>query len=83
MPGRHAGGLPFRDDARLHYVIPKVKIDKPGRPREPDGAVDLKNLDMNHCSLVEQGNREMVVYTAIVKAVPLKRKVKVVLGQYL
>jgi hypothetical protein len=73
----------FRDDVRLQYIIPKVMTGKRGRPKEYEGAVDLENLDMNHFSLVEQENKNIVIYTAIVKAVALKRTVKVIFVQYM
>ena len=73
----------FRDDVRLQYIIPKVMTGKRGRPKEYGGAVDFKNMDMNHFNLVKQENKDIEVYTAIVKAVALKRVVKVVLVHYL
>lgn len=73
----------FRDDVRLQYIIPKVMTGKRGRPKEYEGAVDLENLDMNHFSLVEQENKNVLIYTAIVKAIALKRIVKVVFVQYM
>ncbi len=73
----------FRDDVRLQYIIPKVMTGKRGRPKEYQGAVDLENLDMNHFSLVEQENKEVLIYQAIVKAVALKRTVKVIFVQYM
>lgn len=73
----------FRDDVRLQYIIPKVMTGKRGRPKEYEGAVDFENLDMNHFSLVQQENKDIKVYTAIVKAVALKRVVKIVLVHYL
>jgi hypothetical protein len=71
----------FRNDVRLKYVIPKVKTGKRGRPKEFDGLVDFHDLNMKHFEPVGQGNENRRVYTAILRAVALKRNVKVVIVQ--
>lgn len=73
----------FRDDVRLQYIIPQIKTGKRGRPKKYGNAIDFDNLDMNHFNTVKQENKNIKVYTAIVKAVALKRVVKVVLVHYL
>jgi hypothetical protein len=73
----------FRDDVRLQYIIPQIKTGKRGRPKKYGNAIDFENLDMNHFNTVKQENKNIKVYTAIVKAVALKRVVKVVLVHYL
>ena len=73
----------FRDDVRLQYIIPQIKTGKRGRPKKYGNAIDFENLDMNHFNIVKQENKNIKVYTAIVKAVALKRVVKVVLVHYL
>lgn len=52
-------------------------------PKEYEGAIDLENLNMNHFSLVEQENKNVLIYTVIVKAVALKGIVKVIFVQYM
>lgn len=72
----------FRDDVRLKYIIPTVHTGKKGRPKTVGHPVELNNLDMNHFSVIEQEDENIQVYCAIVKAVALKRTVKVVVVRY-
>ena len=67
----------FRDDVRLQYVIEPLKTGKRGRPKTNGGAVDINNLDMTHFTLIEQDNENIQVFSATVKAVALKKLVKV------
>jgi len=67
----------FRDDVRLQYVIEPVKTGKRGRPKTNGGAVDVTDLDMKHFTLIEQDNENIQIFSGIVKAVALKKKVKV------
>ena len=67
----------FRDDVRLQYIIEPVKTGKTGRPTTNGGPVDVKNLDMKHLTLIEQDNENVQVFTGVVKAVALKKRVKV------
>lgn len=73
----------LRDDARLQYIIEPIKTGKPGRPATNGGMVDVKNLNMQHFTLVPQEDENIQVYTAVVKAVAMKRKVRVVVVRYM
>lgn len=73
----------LRDDARMQYIIEPVKTGKPGRPVTNGGMVDVKNLDMNHFTATAQEDESIQVYTAVVKAVAMKRKVRVVVVHYM
>ncbi len=67
----------FRDDVRLQYVIEPLKTGKRGRPKTNGGAVDVNNLDMKHFTLIEQDDENVRVFSGTVKAVALKKLVKV------
>lgn len=73
----------FRDDVRLQYTIPKSMNGKRGRPKQYDGSVDLNDLDMKHFICIEQLDKDIKVFTAVVKAVSLKRNVRVVIVQFM
>jgi hypothetical protein len=73
----------FRDDVRLRYIIEPQKTGKRGRPKETDGPVDINKLNMKYFSPVPQENENMEVYTAVLKAVALKRKLRVVVVRFL
>ena len=70
----------FRDDVRLKYLLPKAKTGRRGRPKMYDGLVDNKNLNLKYFQLVEE-NEGTRIYQATVRAVALKRNVKVVIVQ--
>lgn len=70
----------FRNDVRLRYIYTGPKTGKRGRPKTVDGKVDLSSLRMDvfteeHIDMGE--GKETVVYSAVVWATSLKRKVKV------
>lgn len=70
----------FRNDVRLKHIITKVKTGKRGRPKEFDGYVDFENINTKHFELVEKKD-DLRIYCATVRAVALKRNVKVVIVQ--
>jgi hypothetical protein len=69
----------LRDDARMTYIIKPVKTGKKGRPKTVGDKVDVKNPDLKYFQKIETDNPEELVYTAIVRAVALKRDVRVVI----
>ena len=73
----------FRDDVRLQYVIPehlRVKTGKPGRPKVLDGRVDINDLNLKYFKMLSENDNCRIMY-ATVRAVALKRDVKVVIIQ--
>ena len=73
----------FRDDVRLKYIIPsrqRVKTGKRGRPQVYDGNVDYSNLNPKYFKTLSE-NDKCKVMSATVRAVALKREVKVVIVQ--
>lgn len=73
----------FRDDVRLKYVIEPIRTGKRGRPKTIGDAVDVDHLDMKYFSLIEQSNERLQVFSGVVKAVALKRNVKVCIVKFL
>jgi len=73
----------FRDDVRLTYIIEPVKTGKQGRPKTIGEAVDINQPDMKYFKLEEQENQDVQIFSAEVKAVALKRKVKVCVVRFL
>jgi len=74
----------FRDDVRLCYLYTGPQSKGKGRPKKYDGPVDLKNLrdDVFVTETVEDRGESILVHSAIVYAVSLKRIVKVVIADY-
>ena len=71
----------LRDDVRLQYILKPQKTGKRGRPNTNGGAVDVKNPDTSHLTLVSQPDDSIRIYAGVVKAVALKRAIKVVIVQ--
>lgn len=71
----------FRDDVRLQYIMSPEKTGKRGRPKTNGGVVDVKHPDENYFNLVIQEDTSIRMYTAVVKAVSLKRPVRIVVVQ--
>ncbi len=69
----------LRDDAQLQYIVPVVKTGKRGRPKTKGEKVDVKNLDTQYFQQIESGNENTKIYSGIVYAVALKRKVNLVI----
>ncbi|MFV0472322.1 MAG: transposase [Paludibacteraceae bacterium] len=72
----------FRDDVRLQYLIEPVKTGKRGRPCTSGGAVDVKKPDRDHFQKVMRQDNSIQIYTAVVKAVAMKRTVRVIVVNY-
>lgn len=74
----------FRDDVRLNYLYTGPKSHKRGRPQKFAGKVNLKELNMSvFCEEhTIDGTIDYKMYTAILWAVSLKRKVRVVIVDY-
>src|SRR5574344_1948483 len=71
----------LRDDVRLKYLYNGPKTGKKGRPKKFTGPVDLRSLDK---SIFETTSLEdVILHSAVVWAVSLKRKVKVVIADYI
>lgn len=70
----------LRKDANLYYLYQGPPTGKPGRPRELDGKVDFK--DFSRWEEVERTDTR-VVLTCVVKSKALKRKLRVVLIDWL
>jgi hypothetical protein len=78
----------LRNDARMTYIIEPIKTGGRGRPKTVGDKVDVKNLDLKYFQKIKtdktdktdnSDNPEELVYTAIVRAVALKRDVRVVI----
>lgn len=70
----------LRDDGRLKYLYTAPKTGQRGRPKKFIGDVNLKKLDMSIFETFVSG--DIVIYSAIVWAVSLKREVKVVIADF-
>jgi len=70
----------LRKDANLYYLYQGQPTGKPGRPREFDGKVDFK--DFSRWNEVERTDTR-IVWTCVVKSKALKRKLRVVLIDWL
>lgn len=73
----------FRDDVRLQYIIEPQQSGKRGRPKTNGGTIDIHHMDMNFFTEIIQDNPNVRIYTAVVKAVALKCKVKICVVQFL
>ena len=68
----------FRSDAALMYLYNGERTGKRGRPKEYDGKIDFKNLDMEKVKKVNIFPDEGAFYTTIAYSKSLKRKVRLV-----
>ena len=70
----------FQKNVRLRYLSNAPRTGKRGRPKEYDGAVDINHPDQHFTKeTLTWDDKQILVYTAIVYAVALKRNVKVVI----
>ena len=72
----------FRNDVRLRYLYNGPKTGQRGRPKKFGDYVKVKELDMDVFSedkITDENGKEVVLYSAIVWSVSLKRSVKVVI----
>ena len=72
----------LRDDSVLLYIHDEKPTGKRGRPKQYAGKVDIKNPAMNHFRIVYQDSK-IRIFSAIVFAKALGRKIKLALVQYL
>lgn len=72
----------LRSDSDLKYLYNGQTTGKRGAPKKYDGKVDLKNLSMNHFKLDYQ-DQTMKVYGTVLFSVAFKKKIKVVVVQYI
>jgi hypothetical protein len=72
----------LRSDSDLKYLYNGETTGKRGAPKKYDGKVDLKNLSMNHFKLDYQ-DQTMKVYGTVLFSVAFKKKIKVVVVQYI
>ena len=72
----------LRSDSDLKYLFNGQTTGKRGAPKKYDGKVDLKNLSMNHFKLDYQ-DQTMKVYGTVLFSVAFKKKIKVVVVQYI
>ena len=68
----------FRSDAAMMYLYTGGRTGKKGRPKEYDGKIDFKNLDMEKVKKVNIFPDEGAFYTTIAYSKSLKRKVRLV-----
>ena len=68
----------FRSDADMMYLYTGGRTGKKGRPKEYDGKIDFKNLDMEKVKKVNISPDEGAFYTTIAYSKSLKRKVRLV-----
>ena len=71
----------LRDDVRLKYLYTGPKTGKKGRPKKFTGPVDLKSLDKS--VFVTTSLEDVILHSAVVWAVSLKREIKVVIADYI
>ena len=67
----------LRDDANLKYLCKDAPTGKKGRPRKYAGKIEVKNIDSDHFTLVEE-NQEAIIHSAIVYAKGLRRSILLV-----
>lgn len=74
----------FLDDVRLRYLYTGKQTGKRGRPKQFDGAVDLTKLrkDIFEKEVIAWDKQKVTVYSAVLYAVSLKRKVKAVIVDF-
>ena len=71
----------LRDDADLKYLCRDNPTGKRGRPRKYSGKINLKDIDADYFTLVEE-NKEATIYSAIVYSKGLKRGILLVYVAY-
>lgn len=76
--GKHFIGK-LRCDANLKYLYNGNSTGKPGRPKRYDGKADFKDFSKWQCVSQENTDKQTItMYTAVVFAVALKRKIRAV-----
>ena len=70
----------LRDDVRLKYLYTGPKTGQKGRPKKFAGPVDLRSLDKSIFETITL--EDVILHSAVVWAVGLKREVKVVVAEF-
>lgn len=65
----------LRDDANLRYIYYGKQREGKGRPKQYAGKIDVKNIDKRRMKLIQKDDN-IVIYSAIVNSVGLKRNIK-------
>ena len=71
----------LRDDADLTYLSLKPKTGKKGRPAKYGGKIDVKNLNLEHFSQVEN-NKGIMAYSGIAYSKSLGRNILLVVEDF-
>jgi hypothetical protein len=71
----------LRDDADLTYLSLQPKTGKKGRPAKYGGKIDVKNLNLEHFTQVEN-DKEIIAYSAIVYSKSLGRNILLVVEEF-
>ena len=66
----------LRGNADMRYLYTGPKKPGPGRPKQYDGRIRWKNLEINRFELCCEDD-EIVIYTAVVNSVSLKRNIRI------
>lgn len=66
----------LRSNADMRYLYTGPKKPGPGRPKQYDGKIRWKNLEINRFELCCEDD-EIVIYTAVVNSVSLKRNIRI------
>ncbi len=72
----------LRDDANLKYIYKGVKSKGRGRPRLYSGKVDTKKIDKRKFKKKYE-EKGIIIYSAVVHSVSLKRKIRVAYVEFL
>lgn len=66
----------LRRDANLRYLYTGPRRPGPGKPKQYDGKIQWKNLELNRFDICYE-NDEIIIHTAIVNSVSLKRNIRI------
>ena len=66
----------LRRDADLRYLYTGPRRPGPGKPKQYDGKILWKNLELDRFDICYEDN-EIIIYTAIVNSVSLKRNIRI------
>ncbi|MDU9047329.1 MAG: transposase [Candidatus Electrothrix sp. Rat3] len=66
----------LRRDANLRYLYTGPRRPGPGKPKQYDGKIQWKNLELNRFDICYEDD-EIIIHTAIVNSVSLKRNIRI------
>lgn len=72
----------LRDDSVLRYKYHGEQTGKKGRPKQFNGNVDVRNLDIDYFSL-DLATEEIKIYSAVVNSKAFKRDIKLAVAVFL